>query len=136
MGFLLSSKYTNKFWPEYNFNISPVTELQTVSFVENQSYFPPLAAPFSITNDTQITSIMPDPTIEPTILPKDPAIKDNNKVIIMDNSGATSSVARDTTGKNLMYLPPNSNYSMSGNERYVNTGVMIPKGPSHQGHQN
>lgn len=59
---------------------------------------------------------MPDPSIEPTILPKDPAIKDNSKVIIMDNSRATSSVARDSTGKNLMYLPPNSNYSMSGNE--------------------
>jgi hypothetical protein len=76
---------------------------------------------------------MPDPSIEPTILPKDPAIKDNNKVIIMDNSGATSSVARDSIGKNLMYLPPNSNYSMSGNERYVNTGVVIPKGPSPPG---
>jgi hypothetical protein len=49
------------------FNISPVAELQTVSFVENQSYFPPLAAPLSITNDTQITSIMPDLSIEPTI---------------------------------------------------------------------
>jgi hypothetical protein len=38
----------------------------------------------------------------------------------MDNSRATSSVARDSTGKNLMYLPPNSNYSMSGIEGYVN----------------
>lgn len=32
-----------------------------------------------------------------------------------------------------MCLPPNSNYSKLGNERYVNSGVMMPIGLSRPG---
>ena len=115
------------------YNPSPVAEPHTVTFITNESYFPPLFAPFSIPNNTQLASILSDPNIEPTILPNDPATPAETKTVIMDNARATSPVAIDNTGENVTYLPPNSNYNMLGSEVYVNSGVIMPKGLSPPG---
>jgi plastocyanin len=115
------------------YNPSPVAEPHTVTFITNESYFPPLAAPFSIPNNTQIASILSDPNIEPTILANDPTTPAETKTVIMDNARATSPVVIDSTGKNVTYLPPNSNYDMLGGEVYVNSGVIMPKGLSPPG---
>ena len=50
-------------------NPSPVSEPHTVTFLTNQSYFPPLAAPFNIPNSTQVASTLQDPNAEPIYLP-------------------------------------------------------------------
>jgi hypothetical protein len=34
----------------------------------------------------------------------------------------------DSSGKNVTYLPPNSNYAMDGTESYVNSGWLWPEG--------
>jgi plastocyanin len=45
----------------------------------------------------------------------------------MDNARAINPVTIDSTGENVTYLQPNSNYTMSGTETYVNLGFMFPQ---------
>lgn len=46
---------------------------------------------------------------------------ETDKTVIAINGRAYLPVAIDSTGKNVTYLPPNSNY-MDGTESYFNTG--------------
>jgi plastocyanin len=114
------------------YNPTRVAEPHTVTFPTNSSYFPPLAAPFSIPNDTQIIPVLPNPNVEPIFLPPDPS-NSKNSTVIMDNARAYNPVAIDNTGKNVTYLQPNSNYTMSGTEAYINSGLIFPKGQSPPG---
>jgi plastocyanin len=110
------------------YNPSSVAEPHTTTFITNASYFPPLAAPFSIPNDTNIVSITPNPNVEPIILPPGPADANVSKTVIMDNARAYNPVVVDSAGENVTYLPPNSNYTLSGTETYVNSGFIFPQG--------
>jgi plastocyanin len=110
------------------YNPSSVAEPHTTTFITNASYFPPLAAPFSIPNDTNIVSITPNPNVEPIILPPGPADANESKTVIMDNARAYNPVVVDNAGENVTYLPPNSNYTFSGTETYINSGWIFPEG--------
>jgi plastocyanin len=46
----------------------------------------------------------------------------------MDNARAYNPVVVDNAGKNVTYLQPNSNYTLSGTETYVNSGWMFSEG--------
>jgi plastocyanin len=46
----------------------------------------------------------------------------------MENARAYNPVVVDNTGENITYLQPNSNYTLSGTEIYVNSGLMFPEG--------
>ena len=46
----------------------------------------------------------------------------------MDNARAYNPVAVGSAGENVTYLPPNSNYTFSGTEAYVNSGLLFPQG--------
>jgi plastocyanin len=107
---------------------SPVPEPHTVTFILNQSYFPPLAAPFNIPNDAQIIPTLPDPNVEPVIVPPISTTNNETKTVIMENARASSSVVIDDAEGTAKYLPPNSNYSLLGTELYVNSGYMFPEG--------
>ncbi len=37
-------------------------------------------------------------------------------------------VAIDSTGNNVTYMMPNANYTMAGDEKYVNSGWIWPEG--------
>jgi plastocyanin len=50
----------------------------------------------------------------------------------MDNARAYNPVVVDNTG-NTTYLQPNSNYTISGIEAYVNSGWIFPAGQSPPG---
>jgi plastocyanin len=50
----------------------------------------------------------------------------------MDNARAYKPVVVDSAG-NVMHLQPNSNYTLSGTETYVNSGFMWPRGQSPPG---
>ena len=67
-------------------NPSPVAEPHTVTFLTNQSHFPPLAAPFSIPSNIEISSTLPNPNVEPIVLPPSPTDTNESKTIIMDNA--------------------------------------------------
>jgi plastocyanin len=116
------------------YNPSPVAEPHTTTFLTNSSYLPSLAAPFDIPNDTQIVSKIPNPNVEPIILPPtSPGNTDGSKTVIMDNARAYIPVVIDSTGTNATYLELNGNYTMSGTETYLNSGVMWPEGQSPPG---
>jgi len=115
------------------FNPSPVAEPHTVSFIKDQDWFPPLAVPFNIPNDAKIVSTTPNRNVEPIILPPSSTAITEGKTVVMENSRAYTPVAIDSTGKTVTPLQPNSNYAMSGNETYINSGVMLPVGQSPPG---
>ena len=109
------------------YNPSSVAEPHTTTFLTNPSYFPPLAAPFSIPNGTDIVPAIPDPNVEPIFLPPGPTDTNESKTVIMDNARAYSPIVVDSAGENVTYLPPNSNYTFSGTETYVNSGFLFHK---------
>jgi len=115
------------------YNPSPVTEPHTTTFLTNQSYFPPLAAPFNIPSNTETVSILPNPNVEPIVLPPGPTDTNESKTIIMDNARAYNPVVVDSARKNVTYLQPNSNYTLSGTETYLNSGFIFPQGQSPPG---
>jgi plastocyanin len=112
------------------YNPSPVAEPHTTTLLTNSSYLPPLAAPFEIHSNTPIISKIPNPNVEPIILPPN---SNGSKTVIMDNARAYLPVVIDSTGINATYLELNGNYTMSGTERYINSGVMWPEGQSPPG---
>lgn len=107
-------------------NPMQVAEPHTVSFIKYDEMFPPLVAPFSIPNSTELTPAMPDSNVEPTMIPDNS--NPSNKLVMVDNLRASAPVAVDATLTNVTHLQLNSNYTFSGDESYVNSGWMWPMG--------
>ncbi|MGH9986983.1 MAG: hypothetical protein ACRD8W_23815, partial [Nitrososphaeraceae archaeon] len=82
---------------------------------------------------TEIVSILPNPNVEPIVLPPGPTDTNESKTVIMDNARAYNPVVVDSAGKNVTYLQPNSNYTLSGTETYLNSGFIFPQGQSPPG---
>ena len=100
-----------------------VAEPHTVTLIKDQNYYAPPATPFSIANMTDLKSLQPSPNIEPLVVDQN-----GTRAVIVDNARQYSPVAIDSTGNNVTYLPVNAEYSMDGNEKYVNSGWMWPEG--------
>jgi hypothetical protein len=98
----------------------------TVSFVKDKDMIPPLVVPFSVPNNTEFTFALSAPNVEPSIIPDNS--NPNNKLVIVDNLRSTAPVVIDSTRTNVTYLQPNSNYTFTGDESYVNSGWMWPMG--------
>src|ERR687891_1462206 len=47
------------------YNPTPVGEPHSVTFLQDNSLFPPFAAPFAVPNSTELTALMPGPNVEP-----------------------------------------------------------------------
>ena len=107
-------------------NPMQVAEPHTVSFVKDKDMIPPLVAPFSVPNNTEFTSAVPAPNVEPSIIPDNS--NPNNKLVIVDNLRSSAPVVVDSTRTNVTHLQPNSNYTFTGDESYVNSGWMWPMG--------
>lgn len=101
-------------------NPMKVTEPHTVTFVKDKEKSPPLIVPFSISNETKLTAAISSVNVEPTIILDSSNL--SNKLVIVDNLRASAPVVIDGTETNIIHLPPNSNYSFSGDESYVNSG--------------
>jgi plastocyanin len=112
-------------------NPTVVPEPHTVSFVRQEGYFANFESPYSIANGTELTPANPgEKNTEPLIIPgqNDTA----NNVIVAANARSTNPVVIDAQN-NVMYLPPNANYTMTGDELYVNSGWMWPEGQAPPG---
>ncbi len=107
-------------------NSMSVPEPHTVTFIKDNDMFPPLLAPFSVPNNTEFTSTISDSNVDPAVIP-DPT-NPNNKLVVIDNARASSTVVIDSTGTNATYLPVNARYTFSGDESYLNSGWMWPAG--------
>ena len=114
---------------------SPTTvpEPHSVSFVKENNSFAAFAAPFVVPNSTVFKSLDSASNAEPLFAPPQPG--EPVKTVITVNARAYLPVVIDSTGKNVINLPPNSNYSMDGTERYINSGWLWPPGQAPPGPQ-
>jgi plastocyanin len=112
-------------------NPTVVPEPHTVSFIRQEGYFANFESPYLIANGTELTPANPEEkNTEPLIIPgqNDTA----NNVIVAANARSINPVVIDAQN-NVTYLPPNANYTMTGDELYVNSGWMWPEGQAPPG---
>ncbi|HKU49252.1 MAG TPA: hypothetical protein VJP79_04830, partial [Nitrososphaera sp.] len=84
--------------------------------------------PYVLTNKTGIVPLQPGANAEPVTMPG----PDGKDVIVALNNRSMSPTVVDSAG-NATYLPLNANYTMTGTEKYVNSGWIWPKGISPPG---
>jgi plastocyanin len=109
------------------YNPTTVSEPHTVTFVKDPSKFAPIEAPFVVANSTELVSADPSTNADPLTMPG----PNGTKVVIVNNARSTLPVAM--TGDDAEYLALNSNYTMTGEEDYVNSGWLWPEGLTPQG---
>jgi len=110
------------------YNPTRVSEPHTVTFILDNNTFADFAAPFIIENQTSLTPAVPNANAEPIIVPG----PEGKNVIVALNNRSFMPTIIDSAG-NVTYLAPNANYTMSGTEKYVNSGWIWPKGQSPPG---
>ncbi|MFL6495756.1 MAG: hypothetical protein ACJ703_04930 [Nitrososphaera sp.] len=106
-------------------NPSLVSEPHTVSFMKDSSYFANYESPYLIANGAELTPANPEEkNTEPLIIPSQTSTTDDT--IIVANQRQASPVVIDAQN-NVEYLPLNANYTMTGDELYVNSGIIFPE---------
>ena len=103
-------------------NPSVVAEPHTVSFVLDIKTATDIVSPFAVPTSTQFSSIPPGSNSEPLKVPG------QNNVIIAVNARSYIPTIIASQGNATHLPPPNVVYTMSGNEKYVNSGWLVPKG--------
>jgi plastocyanin len=107
-------------------NPTVVSEPHTVSFIKQPDYFPALESAYLIPRDTELTPANPNErNTEPLIIPSQNDTTSNT--LISSNARAFNPVLIDAQN-NVTDLPLNANYTMTGDELYVNSGWIWPEG--------
>ena len=106
-------------------------EPHSVTFLNEIEYFPEFVAPFNVTNSTEFSPSDPKANADPLFVPAEPS--EETKTAMMVNARAYLPVVIDSSGNNVTYLEPNSNYTMGGNEKLVNSGWLWPEGQAPPG---
>ena len=110
-------------------NPTVVGEPHSVTFMKQSDLFPPFAAPFAVPSMTEFRALVPNPNVDPLIVPNPPGADNaTEKTVIIDNAIAYNPTVIDSTGQNAKYLPLNANYTMDGTESYINSGWIWPQG--------
>jgi plastocyanin len=109
------------------YNPTSVGEPHTVTFIKDPADFPALDVPYVISNSSALLKLDPNANSDPTLIPG----PEGKTVAVIANARAYSSVAV-TDGK-AQYLPPNANYTMTGDESYVNSALIWPEGQAPPG---
>lgn len=102
------------------YNPTPVAEPHTVTFVLDNKAKADLVAPYAIPNNSTFAPLIPDSNSEPLLTP-------DNKAIIAVNERVFNPVVIDSVNK-VTPLNQNANYTLTGAEKYVNSGWLLPKG--------
>lgn len=110
-------------------NPMAVSEPHTVSFLKDQSFYPPPAVPVPLTFNSTDLIADSDANIDPLIITD----QNGTKSVIVDNARHYNPVSVDSSGHNVTYLPLNANYTLTGTEKFVNSGWMWPEGLAPQG---
>jgi plastocyanin len=106
----------------YNPSVAP--EPHTVTFALDNSTRPELSATFAVKNSSNFMPIV-NFTSEPVIIPNHN--NPSTTLILGSNAIASSAVVIDSTG-NEKHLGKNAAYSVKGDEKLVNSGMLFPKG--------
>jgi plastocyanin len=106
-------------------NPTIVGEPHAVTFIGQEDYFAHPQSPYLITNGTALTPAnSEEKNTEPLIIPgqNDTA----NNVIVATNARSSDPVVIDAQN-NVTHLPANANYTMTGDELYINSGWIWPQ---------
>ena len=106
----------------YNPSVAP--EPHTVTFALDNSTRPELSATFAVKNSSNFMPII-NSTSEPVIIPN--RNNPSTTLILASNAIASSAVVIDSAG-NVKHLGKNAAYSIKGDEKLVNSGLLFPKG--------
>lgn len=106
-------------------------EPHSVSFLNEVKYFPEFIATFNVTNSTQFIRSDPSTNADPLFMPAEPGKA--TKTVAMVNARAYNPVVIDSRSHDVTFLPPNSHYTMGGNESLVNSGWLWPEGQAPPG---
>jgi plastocyanin len=106
----------------YNPSVAP--EPHTVTFALDNNTRPELSTTFAVKNSSNFMPIV-NFTSQPVIIPNhnNPSMT----LILASNSIASSAVVIDSAG-NVKHLGSNAAYSIKGDEKLVNSGMLFPKG--------
>jgi plastocyanin len=108
------------------YNPSQVGEPHTVTLVLDGKYKAGVFAPFSISNTSKLISIPRGSNTQPTLLPG----QNRTSNMIVLNERAFKPIVIDSSGveKFLNGSKLSANYTINGNEKYINSGFLLPKG--------
>jgi len=110
------------------YNPSKVSEPHTVTIFLDNTTFADFATPFLVDNQTSITPAIPGLNADPVVMPG----PSGKSVIVGVNSRSMMPTIMDSAGK-VMYLQPNGNYTVTGTEKYINSGWIWPNGLAPEG---
>ena len=103
------------------YNPTAVAEPHTVSFIFDNDAKANLVAPFAIpSNSTTFSPLIPNSNTEALLTP-------DNAAIIAVNKRVFSPVVIDSNNK-VVPIKGNANYTLTGTEKYVNSGWLLPNG--------
>jgi plastocyanin len=103
-------------------NPSTVGEPHTATFILDNKTATNIVSPFVVPNSTQFTPIPSNSNSQPLR----PAAQ--NYVVIAVNARSYIPTVIDSEGSVKQFPPPSASYIMTGNEKYVNSGWLVPKG--------
>ena len=106
------------------YNPSKVGEPHTVTFALDNKTKPDLSATFAVRNSSGFMP-MPPNSSEPVIIPS--SQNPSMSMILGSNAIASNPVVIASAG-NVTHLSHNAAYSVKGNEKLVNSGLLFPKG--------
>ena len=103
---------------------SLTAEPHTVTFVFNNKTMTYRDAPFSVATATKFMSLPPSSNSQPIVNPDNS--RGMNTVILVNGRVFIPTLINSSGNVNLSV--PNANFTISGNELYVNSGWLLPKG--------
>jgi plastocyanin len=98
-------------------------EPHTVTFVLDNSTMAGIVSPLGVSNTTEFTVIPPGSNNEPILIPGEGGMN----TLIAVNARTFNPTIIDSQGA-FQFMDPNANYSMTGDEKYVNSGWFLPTG--------
>jgi plastocyanin len=107
------------------YNPTTVGEPHTVTFVLDNITMTGVVSPLAVPNSTQFTPLPPGSNNQPAMVP-------GKNIVIALNARVYRPTVIDSQGNVKMFAPPDANYTMTGTEKYVNSGWFLPKGQEKQ----
>ena len=104
-------------------NPTTVGEPHTVTFIFDVNKTAGVVSPLGVSNTTEFTVLPPGSNNEPIIIPGE----DGMNTIIAVNARTFNPVVIDSS-ENVNFMTPNANYTLTGTEKYVNSGWFLPNG--------
>jgi plastocyanin len=98
-------------------------EPHTITFMFESSTSAGVVSPLVVSNTTEFTAIPPGSNNEALLIPDE----GGTNTLLAINARTYSPVTIDSQDK-VQFMNPNANYSIVGDEKYVNSGWVLPEG--------